>query len=805
MKKIILLSLKRNSVQKVKFKNSFRIISKGMNMTRETGLKESAIRKKVDKILENIGWITDEESPDCNVTTEVPKLLKQKEKLERNEGDYFLYKSGTDEIIGIIETKKPNESIKQALNQGIKKYAEPLDVPIVFATDGSIIRTYHLKDKSELKKDGVAITNLLNESELLKFQKTANIFTPIEVKYTKQQLIRIFDRANQLLRKDGLREGIERFTEFANLLFMKMINEIEEEREKQGIGRRLDKRYCWDFFKDWDGQRILDYINDTILPKLADKYNHSGDVFNRTLSIKNPETIKEIVDKLSKLNLSIIESDVKGDAFEYFLKESVSVGNDLGEYFTPRHIVKLIVQLVNPVFGETIYDCSCGTGGFLIEAYKHLWEKCKHTKENIEFLQEKTIYGRESTGTATIAKMNMILAGDGHTNIKQMDSLSKPIKEEYDVVLTNFPFAQETDYGTLYGMNTKDANGIFLKHIIMSLKETGRAGVVCFQGVLFDSRYKGIREYLLKNCNLEAVIKLNRFTFQPYANVDTSILIFKKGEPTKKVWFFEVDEDGFRKTGSKKGRPPIDKNDLTTLKDIWDSKPETEKSWYADISEIEKNNWVLSSDKYKPKNLKETKYEVVELETLGEPKLGKTPSKRDYNSNRDGLKIIKYRDVLSDGEIDWDKDDEGYVSKKIAEEKGFRELKNGDILIVASGHSPESIGTKSCIVKIPEHIKEPVYYVGELMRIRLTSKEILPEYLLNYLKTKEGYKAIHECVEGVHLVQGRAEKMKIIKPSLEIQRKIVEDLREEQKIINNSKKQIQKAKDKQKEIMERIF
>ena len=788
------------------FKNSLRFIGVSKKMARETKLQETAVRKKVDKILENLGWVIDEEDPSCNVTTETPKLLIQKEKLNRNEGDYFLYESGTDTIIGVIETKRPNESIKDALEQGIKKYAEPLDIPIVIATDGSIIRTYHLGDKQELKKDGVAISNFLSEKDLLKFQSSSKIVTPIEVKYTKQQVIKIFERANQLLRKDGLREGIERFAEFANLLFMKMISEIEDEREKQGIPRRFEKKYCWDYFKDWDGERILDHINDTILPKLANKYNHSGDVFNKTLNIKNPETIKEIVDKLSKLKLSVIESDVKGDAFEYFLKESVSVGNDLGEYFTPRHIVKLMVQLVNPLFGETVYDSSCGTGGFLIEAYKHLWEKCKHTPENIEKLQEHTIYGRELTGTAKIAKMNMILAGDGHTHIKQMDSLSKPLKNEYDVVLTNFPFAQETDYGNLYGMNTKDANGVFLKHIIMSLKDDGgKAGVVCFQGVLFDSRYKDIREYLLKNCNLEAVIKLNRFTFQPYANVDTSVLIFSKGTPTKKVWFFEVDEDGFRKTGSKRGRPPIDKNDLTTLKDIWDSKPETEKSWCADISEIKENDWVLSSDKYKPKNLKKTNYDVVELETVAEPKLGITPSKKDYNGNRDGFKIIKYRDVGVDGKINWDNDDDGYIGEDITTKKNFREIKNGDILVVASGHSPESIGTKSCIVKIPTHIKEPVYYVGELMRIRIFSDEILKEYLLSYLKTKEGYKAIHECVEGVHLVQGRAKKMKIIKPSLEIQRKIIAEIKEEQVKVDLAINQINKSREIQKQVIERIF
>ena len=159
------------------------------------------------------------------------------------------------------------------------------------------------------------------------------------------------------------------------------------------------------YFKHWDGQRILDYINDTILPKLADKYNHSGDVFERTINIKNPDTIKEIVDRLSKLNLSIIETDVKGEAFEYFLKESVSVGNDLGEYFTPRHIVKLMVALTDPKFGDKVYDPCCGTGGFLIEAFTHIKRKIIPTPDNTDKLEHRTVYGRELTGTAKIAKI----------------------------------------------------------------------------------------------------------------------------------------------------------------------------------------------------------------------------------------------------------------------------------------------------------------------------------------------------------------------------------------------------------------
>ncbi len=120
-----------------------------------------------------------------------------------------------------------------------------------------------------------------------------------------------------------------------------------------------------------------------------------------------------------------------------------------------------MVGLVDPKYGDKVYDPCCGTGGFLIEAFRHIKNKIKLTNQSREYLEDKTIYGRELTGTAKIAKMNMILAGDGHTNINQMDALSKPVKEEYDIILTNYPFSQPTEYGPLYGLNTIEGNPVF--------------------------------------------------------------------------------------------------------------------------------------------------------------------------------------------------------------------------------------------------------------------------------------------------------------------------------------------------------
>lgn len=167
------------------------------------------------------------------------------------------------------------------------------------------------------------------------------------------------------------------------------------------------------------------------------------------------------MDKLDPLMLTDVDSDVKGDAFEYFLKASTSTKNDLGEYFTPRHIVKTMVRLVNPQIGEKIYDPFCGTGGFLIESFRYIYNNMARTDANLALLRENTVYGNEITNTARITKMNMILAGDGHSNIEMKDSLANPVDgtetyidergkvhhRGFDIVLANMPYSQKRSMG----------------------------------------------------------------------------------------------------------------------------------------------------------------------------------------------------------------------------------------------------------------------------------------------------------------------------------------------------------------------
>jgi type I restriction enzyme M protein len=591
---------------------------------------ESASRKEIDLVLKNLGWKTGEFSKDCNVFTERVRTKEEEKRLKKNfpKGrfpDYVLYSSEGFTPLAVIEAKRVGANLDKALIQA-KEYADCIGAKIIFGVDGSIIEARWVDGNKFLRIEGQLVTELISEKTLLKFIEQGNeIQSPTKIARTKEDLIRIFKKTNDLLRQEGMREGIERFTEFSNILFLKLIDEIEEERESKGQERRIESRYCWRSFNAKEPQEMLDYINNIILPKLVGKYNHSGDVFSDKLGIKNPNILKQIVDELSGLTLLDVDSDIKGDAFEYFLKNSVTVGNDLGEYYTPRHIVKLIVDLVNPKFGDTVYDPCCGTGGFLIEAFRHIRRNCSPTESNLKFLEEDTIYGGELTGTARIAKMNMILAGDGHTHVAQQDSLENPKKDKFDIVLTNFPFSQKSEFGHLYGLSSTTANPIFLKHVIDSLKQGGTAGVVVPDSVLFatDGDSVKVRRQLIEECDVKAVIQLDTETFLPYTQQPTTILVFTKGGRTKKAWFFEICNDGFE--GITKRRPS-EENDLPLLRSIWNEKSESEHSFMLPYEKIEKETYKLFLNFYKKRAAVKN---PVKIESLcDEIILGATPSKQ---------------------------------------------------------------------------------------------------------------------------------------------------------------------------------
>ena len=525
---------------------------------------EAETRVLIDRSLENLGWKF--KGKDKNVFFEQPRTESERKKLDGKRPDYVLYSKDSDKPLIVIEAKKKGSRIDAALEQGIS-YARALEAPLVFATDGVFCKAFHTVANRTPILNGEEVDEFIREALALRYLATyeVNTVSP-KVQYDRKELIRIFDEANNMLRGEGLRAGIERFGEFANILFLKLISESEQIKRESGIKTNFDIACSWDSIKNIPISTRIEYINKTVYEKLNNLYK--TDIFT-PLQIRDTSILKEIMDKLDPLMLTDVDSDVKGDAFEYFLKASTSTKNDLGEYFTPRHIVKTMVRLVNPQIGETIYDPFCGTGGFLIESFRHIYNNMARTEANLKILREKTVYGNEITNTARITKMNMILAGDGHSNIKMKDSLANPIDgkstyidekgEEhhngYDIVLANMPYSQKTKYGNLYDLPSNNGDSICVQHCIKavdSASENGRIALVVPEGFLFRKDLTKTREYLLENCQLQSVISLPQGVFLPYTGVKTDIIYATKvnrkissSEKRKDFWYFDVKSDGY--------------------------------------------------------------------------------------------------------------------------------------------------------------------------------------------------------------------------------------------------------------------
>lgn len=522
------------------------------------------------------------------------------------------------------------------------EYAESLGAEIVFATNGIYYETLYVPNKQGLILNGSDVRELLREIEALEFLKEkSNIaYTiPREIVISRKELINVFANLNDKMRSEGLKAGIERFGEFSNFLFLKLVSEA-----------RPDTPY-WNDLKAISSKSRLDYINNTIIKKLSDEYG--GNVF-LPINVKNPSTIDYIIEKLDPLQLTAINSDVKGDAFEYFLKASTSTKNDLGEYFTPRHIVKTCVSLVDPTIIDTVYDPFWGTGGFLIESFKLIKEVENITNasgERLKKLKENTIFGGELTTTARIAKMNMILQGDGHSGVHQIDSLANPVEGEYSCVISNIPFTQKTEHSNKYynGLAKNNGDGVCVLHCLKALKQGGRMALVVPEGFLFKKELEGVRRFLLEKAKLQSVVSLPGGCFLPYTGVKTDILYFTNAhEPNlqKEYWYFDVKNDGF--TLDSKRKAVHGSNDLGKI-EAFDLRKNFKEDFKEDvkkhviengfelisIDKIKQNNYNLVGTRYREITRKAGKWEMVKLcNIVLEAKDGGTPPRKETDSNK---------------------------------------------------------------------------------------------------------------------------------------------------------------------------
>ena len=527
---------------------------------------EAHTRTNINMKLTKLGYDLNEFSTSCNVFQERAKTIYQDKLLKGKNPDYIIYKTGTNTPIAVIEAKRPGLSLEKGIVQATNFYAKPLGISIIFVTNDTFVYSYNINEDKPLKVDGAELQHLVDEDTIMNFIENGCEIesAPKGLNYTKDELLALFKRANKLLRKAGLRDGYERFSVFADILFLKLMDDLDDVAEISKNSIPFDKRLSWKCLMSKPEGEIGLFLEDSIKPKLKEKY---GDVFENTLNISNENILKALLDEINNIDFNKIDSDIKGDAFEFFLKNVTNGNKDLGEYYTPRHITRTIINLIGPKYGQKIYDPFSGTGGFLIEGFKYLSDNTNMEDPTIrKKIKSESIYGREITSTARIAKMNMILFGDGHSNIVQMDSLEKPIDEEFDIVVSNIPYSQKTDYGALYPIPTCKGDSAFVQHMWKATRDGGTMAVVVPETFLYDDGVIGdTRKWIVNSSESISVISLPRGVFNPYTPTKTSVVIAIKKKKSKlnSVFFFNVKNDGFE-LGARR-RPLTGQSDYTKL------------------------------------------------------------------------------------------------------------------------------------------------------------------------------------------------------------------------------------------------
>lgn len=692
-------------------------------MTRQNPL-EAHTRSQINVRLQNLGWITDEKNPNCNVFQEHAKTDEQDNRFGGGKPDYVLYESGTDIPIAIIEAKKPGVKLDTAMAQA-EKYAMAIRAPLVFSFNDTFVIAKHLEQGRPLKIDGEELQDFVDQLTTLRFiQEGPEILSaPKGINFTREELLDIFKTTNKKLRKDGLRDGYERFSAFAEILFLKLVDESERLNEHSGRIRVIDTRFCWsDFTKKYKGQQLFDFVKDSVWERMKKEY---GDIFEAPLGIRNASTLEEIIGMIDPINFTATDTDVKGDAFEYFLKSVTNGNKDLGEYFTPRHIVRTMVNLVKPLYGEKIYDPFCGTGGFLLEAFKYLSVRADtNNQEVMEFIKKKTIFGREITSTSRIAKMNMILFGDGHSNIEQIDTLKHPVYENYEVILANIPYSQETEYGSYYPIPNKNADSICMQHIWQALKPGGRAAVIVPETFLYEGGVIGqTRELIVKSAQELSVISLPRGVFMPYTPTKTNIIYFKKGGQFKDFFNFVIFNDGFELNTKRK--PIKGSSDLKKLLSIYDEK-ETIKGQANIVPRVDmerSSNWNMRPFYYM-EDIPDINGELVYLDnSIIEEITDKIDPRETPDEYYNLLEVSQNGIFLADTLLG----NEATQAYKIA--------RSGDIV-----YNPYRVNIGSIGV-VPHHLDNslvsPAYVV-----IRAKNKDYPPSYIVSILKHPRYLKVI---------------------------------------------------------------
>jgi type I restriction enzyme M protein len=443
----------------------------------------------------------------------------------------------------------------------------------------------------------------------------------------------------------GISNPLSVIEQLTYLLFIKRLDELQTLKEskaertkkpiKDPIFTAKQKKLRWSRFKETSPEQMFETIKDKVFPFIktigqdedGQESNYTQHMKDAIFMMPTPRVLANVVDQLDGINM--VDSDTKGDLYEYMLGKIASAGQN-GQFRTPRHIIKLMVDMTAPTPKDVICDPACGTAGFLIAASESLVEHhsdtiYKDAKARRRF-NEETFHGYDFDPTMLrIGSMNMLLHGVENPDIRYKDSLAQTDAddaEKYSLILANPPFAGSLDYESTAKdlqqiIKTKKTELLFGALFLRLLQTGGRAAIIVPDGVLFGSSkaHKTLRKILVEDQKLDAIISMPSGVFKPYAGVSTAILLFTKTNSggTDDVWFYDMQADGY--SLDDKRTPQPDKSDLGDILKRWQKRSaekkraRTDQSFLVPKAEIAENDYDLSINRYK-----EVVYEAVEYD-----------------------------------------------------------------------------------------------------------------------------------------------------------------------------------------------
>ncbi|MDO8861843.1 class I SAM-dependent DNA methyltransferase [Haliea sp. E1-2-M8] len=456
------------------------------------------------------------------------------------------------------------------------------------------------------------------------------------------------DRIWDTMWSGGISNPLSVIEQLTYLLFIKRLDELHTLREHKAArtGKPIEEPIFssdqdvlrWSRFKETAPEQMFTTLRDGVFPFIKSLGRNGGDegegdstyshhMKDALFMMPTARVLANVVDQLDSIDMS--DSDTKGDLYEYMLGKIASAGQN-GQFRTPRHIIKLMVDMTAPTPKDMICDPACGTAGFLIAASEYLrdhhGDTIYKTEESRRKFNEGTFHGFDFDSTMLrIGSMNMLLHGVENPDIRYRDSLAESAKgdeEKYSLILANPPFAGSLDYESTAKdlqqiVKTKKTELLFLALFLRLLQPGGRAAVIVPDGVLFGSSnaHKTLRKILVEDQKLDAIISMPSGVFRPYAGVSTAILLFTKTNSggTDNVWFYDMQADGFSLDDKRSSKP--DKSDLPDVLTRWQNRSaeaerkRTDRSFFVSKDEIAGNEYDLSINRYK-----EVEYEVVEYD-----------------------------------------------------------------------------------------------------------------------------------------------------------------------------------------------